>query len=116
MNLPTRIAQRSWPCHVPHNWEVLRLKWLVVNVDSGVSVNATKQSAAAGEPGVLKMSTVSGGLFFPNENKAVWPSETDRVACPVRGDTVIMSRMNTPSLVAESGYVDKSHPDLFLPD
>ena len=47
MNLPNRITQRSWPGHVPHNWEVLRLKWLVVGVESGVSVNATNQSAAA---------------------------------------------------------------------
>ncbi len=113
---PLRETRFVWPSHVPQGWEVPRLKRLAVSVESGVSVNATDQPAAAGEPGVLKTSAVSGGLFFPHQNKAVWPSETDRVACPVRCNTVIMSRMNTPSLVAESGYVDKNHPDLFLPD
>ncbi|MGE0681768.1 MAG: restriction endonuclease subunit S [Candidatus Binatia bacterium] len=116
MNIPSRTVLPNWPSYVPHGWEVLRLKWLVLSVESGVSVNATNESAAAGELGVLKTSAVAGGIFFPYENKAVWDSETDRVMCPVRCDTVIMSRMNTPSLVAESGYVDRNHPDLFLPD
>jgi type I restriction enzyme S subunit len=85
-------------------------------VSSGVSVNASNVPAEEHQCGVLKTSAVSAGKFFPEENKAVWDSELDRLGCPVTSDSLIISRMNTPSLVGESGYVAVDHPNLFLPD
>ena len=105
-----------WPAQIPQEWDLLKLKWLITTVESGVSVNATDQPAETGCIGVLKTSAVIGGRFHPNENKAVWPSEIDRVSCPVKHDSIIMSRMNTPSLVGENGYVDRDYPELYLPD
>jgi type I restriction enzyme S subunit len=101
---------------VPDGWAVERLKHVIRTVASGVSVNASNVAAEDDQFGVLKTSAVSDGKFFPEENKAVWESEVDRLACPVTRDTVIMSRMNTPSLVGESGYVPADFPGLFLPD
>src|SRR5690606_29704872 len=66
--------------------------------------------------GVLKTSAVAGGAFLPGENKSVWDTEYERLACPVTRDTIIMSRMNTPNLVGESGYVAEDYPNLYLPD
>lgn len=105
-----------WFDHVPDGWAVERLKHVVRAVTSGVSVNASNVAADDDQFGVLKTSAVSDGRFFPKENKAVWETEADRLACPVTRDTVIMSRMNTPSLVGESGYVPADFPGLFLPD
>jgi type I restriction enzyme S subunit len=42
--------------------------------------------------------------------------ELGRVQCPVKKNTIIISRMNTPELVGASGYVDENYPNLFLPD
>ena len=50
------------------------------------------------------------------ENKEVNLEELDRVSCPVRANTIIVSRMNTPELVGACGYVEQDYPNLFLPD
>ena len=81
-----------------------------------MSVNASDQPVEGDGFGVLKTSAVAGGRFRPDENKTIWDTEFDRLACPVTQNTIIMSRMNTPALVGESGYVEFDYPNLFLPD
>jgi type I restriction enzyme S subunit len=115
-NAQTKPCGAPWFDRVPSHWSVMRLKWIIESVSSGVSVNATDQPAENNELGILKTSSVLGGKFFPEENKAVWATELNRLACPVTANSVIMSRMNTPSLVAESGLVTHDYPNLFLPD
>jgi type I restriction enzyme, S subunit len=115
-NAPLRDSGIPWLGEIPAHWDTLPLKRLVIRIESGVSVNAANYPAAAEELGVLKTSAVLDGRFLANENKCVLESEMDRVACPVRANSVIMSRMNTPSLVGEVGYVERDYPELFLPD
>lgn len=110
------LASIRWFGEIPSGWNIQRLKQVTVSISSGVSVNASNIRAEEGQFGVLKTSAVSGGRFIPQENKTVWESEIDRLACPVTRDTVIVSRMNTPTLVGESGYVPQDYPNLFLPD
>lgn len=110
------IASIRWFGLVPSGWVTYRLKQVTISVTSGVSVNASDAGAEPHQFGVLKTSAVCGGKFFPEENKTVWESEADRLACPVTRNSLIMSRMNTPSLVGESGYVAQDFPTLFLPD
>lgn len=115
-HLQTPFASSRWFDLVPNGWAIERLKRVTSSISSGVSVNASNGVAEDQQLGVLKTSAVTGGKFFPEENKTVWETETDRLGCPVTRDTVIMSRMNTPSLVGESGYVPDDFPTLFLPD
>ena len=109
-------SNAPWFDKTPLSWSVERLKWVIKSVTSGVSVNASDQPAEGDSFGVLKTSAVAGGAFFLGENKSVWDTEYDRLACPVTKNTIIMSRMNTPNLVGESGYVAEDYPNLFLPD
>ncbi len=113
---PLKPSNASWFDKTPTNWSVKKLKWLIKSVSSGVSVNACDQPVEGDSFGVLKTSAVAGGAFISGENKAVWDTEYARLACPVTKNTIIMSRMNTPSLVGESGYVAEDYPNLFLPD
>lgn len=113
---PLRPSGVHWLGDIPVHWEALDLKWVVARVTSGVSVNASNQPAEGDELGVLKTSAVLGGSFFPLENKSVWLHEYERVTCPVTAGSIIVSRMNTPLLVGESGYVETDYPNLFLPD
>lgn len=92
------------------------LRHAVMAVSTGTSVNSEDRPRSPDEVAVLKTGAVSKGVFFPKEHKAIVPSERSRASCPVRGGTVIVSRMNTRELVGESGYVERDHPDLFLPD
>ncbi|QDL56912.1 restriction endonuclease subunit S [Rhodoferax aquaticus] len=90
----------------------------VAALQAGVSVNAveTDTGCAQGEVGVLKTSAVLRGKFFPAQHKIVVPEDVNRVATSVVADRIIISRMNTPALVGESGYVTADEPNLFLPD
>jgi restriction endonuclease S subunit len=82
-------------------------------LQAGVSVNSVP---GPGPYSVLKTSSVSGGEFDPLGCKTVAPSDIRRVKVSPRSDSLIISRMNTPALVGEVGYVAADWPTLFLPD
>ena len=98
-------------------WEEVPLSELVGSLDAGVSVNSGDRPATGNEIGVLKTSAVTNGIFEPQENKVVFDEvEIGRVKESVQGDTIIISRMNTPALVGANAYVKTSLEHLFLPD
>lgn len=101
---------------IPVAWEYRKLKFLIKYIESGVSVNAGNEPATELEYGVLKTSCVSKMVFIPSENKSVNKDEYDRVKCPVCGNTIIVSRMNTPDLVGACAYIEKNINNIFLPD
>ena len=73
-------------------------------------------SGEAGGPAVLKTSAIKAGRFDPRESKPILPADLPRAKCPVAADSIIISRMNTPALVGDVGYVEKDFDSLFLPD
>ena len=101
---------------VPTEWQVAPLSSRIASLDAGVSVNSEDRPHGAGEIGVLKTSALSQGKFLPDQNKAVVASEVTFVREPVLGNSILVSRMNTPELVGESCYVSMPWPTLFLPD
>ena len=101
---------------IPKSWEVRRLGELVGSLTGGVSVNSENRTKGAKEMGILKTSCISKGAFFPSEHKTILASEISRVSTPVQRDKIIFSRMNTPNLVGESGYVSEVTEGLYLPD
>lgn len=103
---------------VASDWEMGVIGDFVTALQAGVSVNAfeTDSGCTEGELGVLKTSAVLRGRFFAEQYKVVVAEDMGRVATSVVGDRIIISRMNTPALVGESGYVTKDEPNLFLPD
>lgn len=114
--VPMKDSGVEWIGKVPIKREIVRLKYLVRLIESGVSVNAGQEEAKDGEYGVLKTSCVSKYEFDIHENKSVNYDEMDQVSCPVRGNTIIVSRMNTPELVGACGYVAEDNDVVFLPD
>jgi type I restriction enzyme M protein len=113
-----RAVLDNYRPHIPihPNWPMVELGELVDELESGVSVNSTNRPASEGEFGILKTSCVTCGVFDPNEHKSVLPEEHARLRCPVRGNTIIISRMNTEALVGANAFVPQDYPHLFLPD
>lgn len=103
---------------IASDWEMGVIGDFVDSLQAGVSVNAgeTETGCAENEIGVLKTSAVLGGQFYADQHKVVVREDIGRVATSVVGDRIIISRMNTPALVGESGYVPVDVPNLFLPD
>lgn len=83
---------------------------------TGTSVTAAKFTPAAGEPGVLATSAVFGDDLDETAVKSVEPHEYARLTCPLRINTLLVSRMNTMNLVGKAVTVDLHLPDVYLPD
>ncbi|MEN7461136.1 restriction endonuclease subunit S [Pantoea dispersa] len=98
-------------------WDVTHLSELIASLDAGVSINSGDRPAMSDEFGVLKTSAVTNGVFEPQENKVVSDAaELGRAKELVQGDTIIISRMNTPALVGANAYVETDLDNIFLPD
>lgn len=98
-------------------WKELTLRHLIKSLESGVSVNSEdRQITDELEYGILKTSAVTNGLFEKNENKKIVDKEVSRARLNPTKNEIIISRMNTPELVGESGYIGKTYPNLFIPD
>ena len=99
-------------------WKRLPLGTVVADLEAGVSVNSVMggDHFSLGEPGILKTSCVANGVFDPEEFKLIDQREISRARLSPRQNTLIISRMNTPNLVGEVGFVEQDYPNLFLPD
>lgn len=93
------------------------LKRVLTSLRAGVSVNSSEVAERGlGQPSVLKTSSVIGGRFLPEESKPIARRDLARARVNPLAGTIVISRMNTPELVGECGYVPADHPDLYLPD
>jgi len=101
---------------IPKGWKEGRVGDVIEKLESGVSVNGEDRPLEKGEKGVLRVSSVTYGVFDPNAAKAIVKSDLGRSKCSPRKDRVIISRSNTGDLVGASAYVDKDYPNLYLSD
>lgn len=88
---------------------------LVSSIVSGTNVAGQQRPLCAGEYGVLKVSSISSGIFNPEEFKAVKNFPPERMVHPKKGD-LLFSRANTEELVGICAVVDMDCDRLFLPD
>jgi type I restriction enzyme S subunit len=101
---------------LPKGWSLKPISHFVEELESGVSVNSEDLPAINGAKGVLKVSCVSGGRFYPGENKRILASEHSRARVRPRAGAILISRSNTLELVGANGYIEGEHPHLFLSD
>jgi type I restriction enzyme, S subunit len=101
---------------LPPGWRWGTLGDVVASITAGVSVKGEDRPCREGEVGALKITSVLNGVFEPEHHKVVVPADRRRVAAPVTGGTVLVSRSNTADLVGASAYVPRSIAHLFLPD
>lgn len=99
------------------DWEKKKLGEVIDKLESGVSVNSTDESVKnKSEFGILKTSAVYLGRFFAYENKKIIEAEVERARLNPVKNSILISRMNTPQLVGNSGLVENDYPNLFIPD
>ncbi|MDE8347340.1 MAG: restriction endonuclease subunit S, partial [Acidocella sp.] len=103
---------------IPKDWSVQPLAAFIPKLETGVSVNSIdkEQQVFGHDAFVLKTSCVSAGKFFPEECKQIIPRDISRAKTYVRKNNIVISRMNTPTLVGECGFVELDYEQLFLPD
>jgi len=101
---------------VPDGWLFSKIGDAVISSSGGVSVNSENRPATLNELGILKTSSVVDGRFYPAEHKAILSDEVGRVSIRPKKNHILFSRMNTPLLVGQSGFVERDYEHLFLPD
>lgn len=94
------------------------LRDVIADLEAGVSVNSVdhENPGSTGQPCILKTSAIYDGEFNPAECKLIDTQDTNRARLSPRKDTILVSRMNTPNLVGEVGYIANDYPNLYLPD
>lgn len=106
------------PVGNPKGWKKNKIKKGVLNITSGWSATGENIPCKSDEFGVLKISSVTSGVFKPEENKVV-DYETiptsKKLIHPKKGD-LLFSRANTRELVAAICMVHQDYDNLFLPD
>lgn len=99
---------------IPEDWEVSSLAAAFPKLEAGVSVNS--DSTLSSEYHILKTSAVHDGVVDIAETKPVIPQDYHRLKCPLTKGSMIISRMNTPALVGECGFVKAAKDGVYLPD
>lgn len=94
-----------------------RLKNLVLEVKQGWSPQCYPWPADGITTwGVLKAGAVNGGLFRPEENKELPPTEAPRQDAVVQRGQLVVSRANTRELAGSAAVVNGDFPRLMLCD
>lgn len=98
------------------NWETKRFGDNIIDIVAGKSVGGDERKILEGELGVLKISSVTLGVFNSTEYKVI---KKDTIKGPIinpkKGD-LLFSRANTREMVGATCIVDKTYSNLFLPD
>lgn len=94
----------------------IRLKNLIVKVQSGLSAVSSADNGIESGNYVLRTSAVSSGEYKNEEVKPVMTNCIDRLVCPLEDDTLVVSRMNTAKMVGYAAYIDKADENYYLPD
>lgn len=101
---------------LPPAWTSAKLGDVIQGFETGRNIQASGSPARDGEIGVLKISAVTWGRFQPNLNKALLPGDSPLKHETVRAGDLLISRANTTELVGAPVLVEKSYPNLMLPD
>jgi len=107
---------QEWLGEIPDHWELCRIKFITAQLDQGSSPIAANTPAGPDELGILKLSAVSKGRFKRDENKALRGMDKEEQLLALRKGDVLITRGNTPELVADVTCVPDNEPNLLLPD
>jgi len=101
---PLRDSGVEWLGKVPAHWEVMQLRRVLTSIEQGTSPSASANPPDIGETGVLKISAIKSGIFREFEAKSLDGVPFEE-AYRVRKGDLLVTRGNTPDLVADSCVV-----------
>ncbi len=107
----------AWLGEVPVHWEVKSIKRLAATLEQGWSPQCEGFPAQSDDEwGVLKVGCVNGGVFRPEENKALPPELEPIPTLSLAAGDLLVSRANTRELVGGAAIVLQAYPRLMLCD
>ncbi|HGS4675677.1 restriction endonuclease subunit S [Vibrio paracholerae] len=104
------------PVTNPKGWDVRALSNVVVSIQGGKSPKCESRPALNNEWGILKLSAVTGGLYRPDQNKAILEGTLPNPDIELKQGDLLFTRKNTYELVGACAYVRETPEQLMLPD
>ena len=94
----------------------MRVKFLITSLEQGSSPVTNNVPVRAEEFGLLKLSAISKGKFIREENKALAKNDDYFENYSLKKDDILITRGNTPKLVADVCVIPKDEPNLLISD
>lgn len=92
-----------------------RLGWFLMGLEQGWSPQCEDRVTEAGEYGVLKAGCVNGGVFRPEQHKALPPNIEPRLEYLIRPGDLLMSRASgSLELIGSAAVVPEGTPNHLL--
>jgi type I restriction enzyme, S subunit len=113
---PMKDSGVEWLGEVPAHWQLTQIKHLVAVFEQGWSPQCDSRPAEDGEYGVLKVGCVNGGVFNPEENKALPTELKPQTQYVIKSGDLLVSRANTRELVGSAAVVNSDFDKLILCD
>ncbi len=113
---PIKDSGVEWLGEIPAHWEVMLAGRLIEGIEQGWSPVAEDREAEPGEWAVIKLSAVCKGAFREDQHKALPSGLAPEKRYEVREGDFLMTRANTPELVADVCVVGSSRRRLMLCD
>lgn len=113
--VPLRDSGIPWLGKVPAHWLIMRLRFLLNDLEQGWSPEAESREPSEEEWGVLKLNSVERGRFNPSA-KALPSGLEVRSNLEIRAGDFLVTRSNTPALVGDVCFVQETRPRLMLCD
>ena len=113
---PLRDSGVPWLGEIPAHWRAVRLRFLATSIEQGWSPEAANRKPDPGEWGVTKLNAVNHGRFDETAVKTLPAYLTPRTDLAVRAGDLLITRSNTPSLVGDACFVERTVPNLILSD
>ncbi|EJE4176578.1 restriction endonuclease subunit S [Vibrio parahaemolyticus] len=104
------------PVTNPKGWDVCALSNVVETIQGGKSPKCESRPALNHEWGILKLSAVTGGLYRPDQNKAILEGTLPNPDIELKQGDLLFTRKNTYELVGACAYVRETPEQLMLPD
>ncbi|MES2660463.1 MAG: restriction endonuclease subunit S [Verrucomicrobiota bacterium] len=106
----------EWIGEIPEHWSITRFKFCATSLEQGWSPQCENRHAEAGSWGVVKVGCVNGGVFKPEEHKALPPALKADIRFLVTKGDFLVSRANSRELVGSAAIATDSVWRLMLCD
>ena len=102
---PMKDSNIEWLGKVPKHWEVKSFRHVIKKIEQGWSPNAASEPCEHGSWGVLKLSAIKQGVFFPCENKMLLADTDPNHLFEIKAGDLLITRANTPKFVGDACVV-----------
>jgi type I restriction enzyme, S subunit len=113
---PLRDSGIPWLGEIPAHWTAERLRFHLHSIEQGWSPQCDNIVADENEWGALRVGSVNGWEFDPNDNKRLPEIHEPLPEYEIRSGDVLMSRANTTELLGSAALVTVVRPRLLLCD